>query len=196
MSRQHNADAGASARGCSIPRRFGGNPMKLKKIRVQEFKSIMDSNDVDITDVTCLVGKNEAGKTAFLEALYKLNPIVPEHARFDVVEEYPRAHIGDYMLDVEQKRRDSAQVIEACFTLDEKERTSIEKEFGRGCLPDSGPQLRLSKGYSNTLSIKLEYDEPQIVKNLVAAIHFTSEEVRDQAYQTTSVDALRTILLN
>src|SRR5690349_10135081 len=102
---------------CSIPRGFGGNVMKLKKIRVREFKSIMDSNEVDITDITCLVGKNEAGKTAFLEALYKLNPIVPEHACFDVVEEYPRAHIGDYMLDVEQKRRDSAQVIEACFTL-------------------------------------------------------------------------------
>src|SRR5215470_15555840 len=132
MSRQHNADAGASARGCSIPRRFGGNRMKLKKIRVQEFKSIMDSNDVDITDVTCLVGKNEAGKTAFLEALYKLNPIVPEHARFDVVEEYPRAHIGDYIVDVDQEGRDPAQVIEAYFSLDEKELASIENEFGRG----------------------------------------------------------------
>src|SRR5215472_9150515 len=126
----------------SISRCLGGYVMKLNKIRVREFKSIMDSNEVDITDITCLVGKNEAGKTAFLEALYKLNPIVPEHARFDVVEEYPRAHIGDYMVDVEQKERDAAQVIQAWFSLEEKELAAIEKEFGRGCLRDTEHHLK------------------------------------------------------
>jgi AAA15 family ATPase/GTPase len=170
--------------------------MKLKKIRVHEFKSIMDSNDVDITDITCLVGKNEAGKTAFLEALYKLNPIVPEHARFDVVEEYPRAHIGDYMADVELKKRDAAQVIQAWFSLEEKELTSIEKEFGRGCLRDTQHHLKLSKGYSNVLSVTLECDEPQIVKNLISSIAFTSEELRGYAEQATTVETLRTILVN
>jgi hypothetical protein len=170
--------------------------MKLKKIRVREFKSIMDSNDVDITDVTCLVGKNEAGKTAFLEALYKLNPIVPEHARFDVVEEYPRAHIGDYIVDVDQKGRDPAQVIEACFSLDEKELASVENEFGCGCLRAAGHHLKLSKGYSNTLSVTVECDEPQIVRNLVSAIQFMSEEVRGHAEQATTVETLRTILLS
>ena len=170
--------------------------MKLKKIRVREFKSIMDSNDVDITDITCLVGKNEAGKTAFLQALYKLNPIVPEHARFDVVEEYPRAHIGDYMVDVDQKGRDPAQVIEACFSLDEKELASIESEFGRGCLRAAGHHLKLSKGYSNTLSVTVECDEPQIVRNLISAIQFTSPEVRGHVEQATTVETLRTILLS
>ena len=151
--------------------------MKLKKIRVQEFKSIMDSNDVDRTDITCLVGKNEAGKTAFLEALYKLNPIVPEHARFDVVEEYPRAHIGDYMADVELKKRDAAQVIQAWFSLEEKERASIEKEFGRGCLRDTEHHLKMSKGYGNSLSVTIDCDEPQIVKNLISSMPFTSPSI-------------------
>src|SRR5215467_5710482 len=190
MSRQQNADAGASARGCSIPRWFGGNRMKLKKIRVQEFKSIMDSNDVDITDITCLVGKNEAGKTAFLEALYKLNPIVPEHAQFDVVEEYPRAHIGDYMADIELRKRDPAQVIQAWFSLEEKELAAIEKEFGRGCLRDTEHHLKLSKGYSTTVSVTVECNEPQIVKNLLSSIRFMSEEVRDYAEQAKTVEAL------
>jgi hypothetical protein len=180
----------------SISRGFGGKYMKLNKIRVREFKSIMDSNEVDITDITCLVGKNEAGKTAFLEALYKLNPVVPEHSRFEVIEEYPRHHIGDYMVDVEQKRRDPAQVIEACFSLDEKELASIEKEFGHGCLREAGYHLKLSKGYSNTTSLTIECDEPQIVRNLVAGIQFTNEDVRAQADQATTVEALRMILVN
>ena len=63
--------------------------MKLTKVHVHEFKSIMDSNQFDVTDITCLVGKNEAGKTAILQALYKLNPIVPEHAQFEI----GRAHV-------------------------------------------------------------------------------------------------------
>lgn len=49
--------------------------MKLKKVHITEYRSIWDSNEFDIDDITCLVGKNEAGKTAILQALYKLNPI-------------------------------------------------------------------------------------------------------------------------
>src|SRR6185503_15804043 len=108
--------------------------MKLKKVHVREFESIVDSTEFDVTDITCLVGKNEAGKTAILSALYKLNPIIPEHGRFDVTEHYPRAYIGDYILEVEEKRREPAKVIEASFALDDAERESIEKEFGPGCV--------------------------------------------------------------
>lgn len=39
--------------------------MKLKKAHVADFRCILDSNEVEIGDTTCLVGKNEAGKTAF-----------------------------------------------------------------------------------------------------------------------------------
>ncbi len=40
--------------------------MKLTKARVREFQSIQDSTEVEIGDVTCLVGKNESGETALL----------------------------------------------------------------------------------------------------------------------------------
>ena len=42
--------------------------MKLTKVRVREFQSIWDSTEFEIGDVACLVGKNEAGKTALLKA--------------------------------------------------------------------------------------------------------------------------------
>ena len=48
--------------------------MKLTRVRITNFQSITDSNEIDIGEITSLVGKNEAGKTAILKALYKLNP--------------------------------------------------------------------------------------------------------------------------
>ena len=39
--------------------------MKLTKAQVQYFRNILDSTEIEIQDdVTCLVGKNESGKTA------------------------------------------------------------------------------------------------------------------------------------
>ena len=61
--------------------------MKLKRVRVQEFRSIRDSGEFDLGDVTCLVGKNEAGKTAILKALYRLNRLVETDSKFDVTED-------------------------------------------------------------------------------------------------------------
>ena len=43
--------------------------MKLTRARVTNYRSIDDSTWVNLEDVTALVGKNESGKTAFLQAL-------------------------------------------------------------------------------------------------------------------------------
>ena len=75
--------------------------MKLTNLRVREYKSIRDSGDVAVSDVTCLVGKNEAGKTALLEALYKLNPINDKDSKFSVTHDYPRSDVEDYEQAIE-----------------------------------------------------------------------------------------------
>ena len=46
--------------------------MKLIKAHATNYRNIIDSNPVDIGQMTCLVGKNEAGKSAFLKALEAL----------------------------------------------------------------------------------------------------------------------------
>lgn len=49
--------------------------MKLKTVHVRMFRNILDSTDVKIDEaVTCLVGKNESAKSAFLNALWRLRP--------------------------------------------------------------------------------------------------------------------------
>ncbi|OLE17026.1 MAG: hypothetical protein DMG54_18150 [Acidobacteria bacterium] len=53
--------------------------MRLSKVHVTNFRSVEDSGEFDVGQVLALVGKNEAGKTAILQALAGLNPHVSDH---------------------------------------------------------------------------------------------------------------------
>ncbi len=49
--------------------------MKLKSFQVTNYRCIDDSGVVSVEpDVTCLVGRNESGKTALLQDLRRINP--------------------------------------------------------------------------------------------------------------------------
>jgi recombinational DNA repair ATPase RecF len=62
--------------------------MLLSEFQVTNYRNILDSTPIEVEDdVTCLVGKNAAGKSALLQALYRLNPAHP--ASFDLKEHYP-----------------------------------------------------------------------------------------------------------
>ena len=62
--------------------------VQLRQFRVTNFRNVIDSGPISVDDsVTCLVGKNESGKTALLEALRRVNPVYT--ATFDAAEHYP-----------------------------------------------------------------------------------------------------------
>ncbi|WP_035558082.1 ATP-dependent nuclease [Hymenobacter sp. IS2118] len=68
--------------------------MKLLQFRVENFKSIKDSGWVQVGQLSCILGTNEAGKTNLLQGLWKLNPandepIVP-------LSDYPRKKYASY----------------------------------------------------------------------------------------------------
>ena len=69
--------------------------MKLYKARVQNYRSVRDSGEFAIEDVkTILVGPNEAGKTAVLQALQRLKP--PSDIKpLNALRDYPRALYND-----------------------------------------------------------------------------------------------------
>ena len=72
--------------------------IKLIQAQVWKYKSIENSKSVEISDaVTALVGKNESGKTAFLESLHKSLPLIK--AKFDYVADYPRKDLIRYRRD-------------------------------------------------------------------------------------------------
>lgn len=154
--------------------------MKLSNVHLFEFKSIRDSGPFKIGDVTCLVGKNEAGKTAVLQALYRLNPVVPEHGKYDVTDDYPRSDVEDYRQDVESKRREVANVVEATFELDDEEIEKIETEYGKGVLKTTF--FALTKGYpgADSKSIfryakQLQFDEKIVGTTLLQSAGMLKE---------------------
>lgn len=81
--------------------------MKLDSFRVQNYRSILDSGWVELTDILTIVGKNEAGKTSLLKALWKLKPFKP--APYSLDREWPRGRRKD--------RSETAPVIAANFTF-------------------------------------------------------------------------------
>ena len=139
--------------------------MRLKAVEIREYRSIRNSNRFEVGDVTCIVGKNESGKTSLLQALYKLNPVIPEHGTFDVTDQYPRADVEEYRQQTEAKQREPAVVVEAEYLLDVPELTEIEEVFGKGVIPE--PSLTLSKGYQNEVRVNLGVSETAAVKGLV-----------------------------
>ena len=143
--------------------------VKLTKVHITHFRSIQDSSEFDIADVTCLVGKNESGKTALLRALHKLNPVEESNSNkdFNVDNEFPRSNLIRYRKDIRQGNRAHADVVRATFQLDQHEIDAIQDTFGQECLQDEQPTLTLSKGYSNALVPKLNLNDDSILDHLI-----------------------------
>ena len=133
--------------------------MKLIRFHVKDFKSVKDSNPIDVSDVTCLVGKNESGKTSLLQALYRVNPIIAEHAKYDLTDDYPRADVEDYRQAIEANTRKHSTVVEVTFQLEPAEVADIEAEFGEGVLTKT--TFTYSKQYGGGSLIGI-YDSEKI----------------------------------
>ena len=125
--------------------------MKLATVHISNFQSILDSNEFKIGGITCLVGKNEAGKTALLRALYRLNPIVEDERCFDATVDYPRRYVSEYQDEVDAGRQKPATAVRAKYSLETPDISAVEDVFGSDCLQDVQPSFTLSKGYSNAL---------------------------------------------
>ena len=65
--------------------------MKLKNVQITKYKCVEDSTPWKVDQGTTLVGKNEAGKSTLLEALYKLNPVEDNASNFHT-NDYPRRY--------------------------------------------------------------------------------------------------------
>jgi predicted ATPase len=101
--------------------------MRLRKARVRKYRSIRDTGLFDIEPgKTILVGPNEAGKSALLEALQRINP--PGTIRsFDALRDYPRAEFSDVVAG--KVRLEETTIVEAHFDLEAADREAVPAEF-------------------------------------------------------------------
>jgi predicted ATPase len=117
--------------------------MKLISVHVTNFRSVEDSGPFSVEQVTCLVGKNEAGKSAVLLALASLNPHPNTPFALDKERDYPRRFLTDY------ERRHAGEDAVAVATewqLTDQELQVVAKEFGPGVL--GAPVVTISRRYN------------------------------------------------
>lgn len=126
--------------------------MILKSIRVRQYKSFTDSGEVRIEDdVTCLVGKNGSGKSALLQALYRLNPSPSGHPEtFSGLRDYPRSRYHP-----DRARIPEARPITAAFALDDEDLRAVEDAHGEGVL--ASRLVTVARTYENELVWEIEY---------------------------------------
>ena len=126
--------------------------MQLKSFNVRMFRNVIDSGDIQTDSrVTCLVGKNESGKTAILNALYRLNPVLDE--KFDASKQYPRWRLSR---DRKADKVDSSQPITATFELDDADREAVASVFGDDVLKSD--EITISVSYAGMTEGDVEVD--------------------------------------
>lgn len=136
--------------------------MILKSVRLQNFRCVKDSGTFKIDKkVTCLVGKNESGKTALLQALNKLNPVIAEDKDFQDLD-YPAMEWTEYK---SHKESNPAPALSTVFELETDDIDFLEPIFGDSI--DYKSDFPVSKGYSNTRCWTIRVDEPKLVQHLI-----------------------------
>lgn len=159
--------------------------MILSKAQIKSYRSIEDSGAVDIDPkVTVLVGQNESGKTAFLQSLYKTQPVDPS-VSFDVTDDYPRKSLLEY-----EAIHDTlpATVAELTYTLEQNE---ID-EINNGLDVDLISELSFTKAtkYGGPGTIIIQLPEVDYLKAKVAAANLPAEV----SAQATSKPSLKSLI--
>jgi energy-coupling factor transporter ATP-binding protein EcfA2 len=156
--------------------------MRLLKVRVQDFRCVEDSDEFSLADVTCLVGKNESGKTALLKALHKLSPDEASKEKFEPAKDYPR-----------RKWRPDSPIptnppaVTTTWGLDDDDMAALEKQFGTGVISDR--TFTLKKGYDNVLRFAIKTDEATLVKNLISEDKVPGDERKPLSGSKTPEEA-------
>ena len=145
--------------------------MKLVGVQVKNYKCVNDSGPWSVDQITCLVGKNESGKTALLEALYKLNPVQRHKALF-VQTDYPRKEALSATGPSHQQKGD------AIITHWRLEDSDIQ------LLQDRVPELQIARdakvcvarGYGGSQRWDIPIDEQQAARTLIKSAHLNASE--------------------
>jgi predicted ATP-dependent endonuclease of OLD family len=164
--------------------------MKLTHIRIQNFKSILDTGRISVGQFCCLVGKNEAGKTATLSALQSILPFGAPQTKFDVTEDYPRRFATHYK---ERHQDEDAVVVQTWWELSDKAFQLLAEEFGEAAI--NSREFEISKRYNHDgTNWTLPIDEKVTIENAIAVQRLNAAEkkvVEKATSATTLIEAIK-----
>lgn len=141
--------------------------MKLISVQIRDYKCIEDSGSFTIGPVTCLVGKNESGKTAILEALHKLKP--DDESKFLDLD-YPRRKWQPNM-DTSKLPKN---VIQTEWEIEESDIEALVRSFGINPLKNESVIVNCSYEHKTSWTVHLE--EKQLVKNILEHANLSAPE--------------------
>ena len=144
--------------------------MKLISVQVKKFRNILDSTIVSIQDdITCLVGKNESGKTTFMHALWRLHSTQPNN-NFNIQKHYPA------WLEKSDKLRgenlEEVVPISTTYKLNPEEMSAISSRFGSVVVSD---EIELSRNYKGTLLHSIKTDEVKFIKHFIGKLEIPTD---------------------
>jgi hypothetical protein len=126
--------------------------MRLKAFNVKNYKTVLDSGRVEIdTNVACLLGKNEAGKSAVMQALWKFNNV--SGANYDRLFDLPAEFYT-------RMRTTDPEVAVVEFVLEEQDTIDFSKEFPEIGATPTKVTVRSTYDKKRTVEVDLAY-EPQ-----------------------------------
>ncbi|MGH9942173.1 MAG: AAA family ATPase [Pyrinomonadaceae bacterium] len=158
--------------------------MRLISAQVRNFKSIEDSGSVSIDpEVTVLVGQNESGKTAFLQALHKARSIEDDVA-YNIEEDYPRRGMIEYK---RRHKETPAIVVELSYELTKGEVNRITRAFGFELFKSL--QFKVQHKYGGSSLIIFSSDEKPYIKHLVTGSGLPAE-IAEKASQAKDLRSL------
>jgi hypothetical protein len=123
--------------------------MRLKAFRVTNYKTVLDSGRVEIdTKVACLLGKNEAGKSAVMQALWKFNNV--SGAKYDRLFDLPAEFFT-------RLRSTDPEVVVLEFLLDDRDKTEFVKAFPALSAAPDVAKIHSTYDGKRTVDVKLAY---------------------------------------
>jgi predicted ATP-dependent endonuclease of OLD family len=161
---------------------------KLERFKVHNFRSIEESDWIEVADNSCLVGTNEAGKTNLLIALWKLNPansepIVP-------LDDFPRHLYSNYKAG----KHSNDVFISADFLLEE----NIQNEFATAlkCDIEQIKKVFVRRMYSGSYYITFPYSKIESFPTLriTSLIDNFKLELEDNENYIKETDELKTTI--
>ncbi|SCF24024.1 AAA ATPase domain-containing protein, partial [Micromonospora haikouensis] len=160
--------------------------MRLTKVKIQRFRNFTDPQTMMVEpDVTCLVGKNESGKTTILKALHRLNP-ANRPDEFKLATEYPRRRLAR---DRKKERLEEVEPVIAWFSLEPQDIEPVTAVLG--FTPPDGTLVRASRTYDSANLFEVECGLATIVQIASAEVGVDPEDVIELA-ELPDIAAVRT----
>ena len=131
--------------------------MKVRKAQITNFRCIDDSTPFSISDVTCLVGKNESGKTSVLHALERMSPLDPKASKPEKLRDYPRHKLTDY--------NEADKISVTTWELDDEDVAAVEQVLGPSSL--KARCVEVTKTYETRMTWGITVDTATVISWLL-----------------------------